>query len=269
LVSKFTLENTTKYRDRFRVEILNVDDMSRFVDFHGKTYLRDGKKLSFDRNDLQSFTLARFMPPEILNYKGRCIAIDPDVFSVQDIYPLFELDLQGRSIACRRYNKDWASSVMLLDCSKLTHWRIDDILLKLRMREIDYQILMTLAYEESILELDAAWNSFDHLDENTKLLHNTNRRTQPWKTGLRRDFVYYKKVNPLLGFVSRVGVDFLLGRQPHGYVKHPDPNQETFFFCQLACALAQGYVTPEFLCREIQRRHVRPDLFKVLSRYID
>lgn len=265
LVSKFTLEHTTRHPSQFTVEILNVDAIQPFINFHGKRYLRSGQLVRFEPQDLQSFTLARFMPPELLGYRGKAIVIDPDVFAVRDIAPLFELDMGGASIACRRYGSGWGSSVMVLHCATLTHWKINDFFHKLESRALDYQVLMTLGYEQRVMELDTTWNSFDHLDATTKLLHFTQRRTQPWKTGLTTDFIVYNRPKPLFGIIPRVWVQYVLGRQPHTYVRHPDPNQEKFFFTQLAGALAHGYVTHEFLHAELECQHVRRDVFKCLA----
>src|SRR3546814_3326785 len=42
--------------------------------------------------------------------------------------------------------------------------------------------------EDAIGPLEEAWNAFDALGPDTKLLHNTGRLSQPWKTGLPIDF---------------------------------------------------------------------------------
>ena len=85
------------------------------------------------------------------------------------------------------------------------------------------------------------WNDFDRLTPATKMLHNTKRRTQPWKTGLPVDFVPADKLGkiPLLGALNRLrarvfGDYAFLGR----YSRHPDPNQEAFFFGLLGECLA-------------------------------
>ena len=81
--------------------------------------------------------------------------------------------------------------------------------------------------------LEDCWNDFDHLDDNTRLIHNTKRRTQPWKTGLPVDYTPANKFKnkPLLASLNRLrakvfGEYGLLGR----YQEHPDKSQEAFFF---------------------------------------
>src|SRR5204862_121996 len=77
---------------------------------------------------------------------------------------------------------------------------------------------------ETIGLFEAAWNDFDRLNANTRLLHNTRRRTQPWKTGLPVDYMLADKVKvfPPFALINRArrqmfGDYGLLGR----YRRHP------------------------------------------------
>jgi hypothetical protein len=268
LVSRYTIERAAAQAGRaIQVEILNVDAMAWCRDLDRRTYRRGGKSVVFSANDLQSFTLSRFMPPQLAGYSGRAVVIDPDVFAVRDISPLFDTELKGAAIAARPRN-GWETSVMLLECARLPHWKLDDFIRRLTTAEWDYDQLIKLGYEAAgtIQPLEPVWNSFDHLDGETRLLHNTNRRTQPWKTGLRKDFVVHKKPRPVFGLIPRVWVDFALGRQPHRYVAHPDPTQERFFLSTLADAIAAGAITREFVAAEIETHHVRRDLLTLVDR---
>ena len=98
----------------------------------GELYLRAGTKLPWRNDDLQSFTPLRFMPPELMGYEGRALVVDPDVFAVGDVWELLSRDMQGKAIMCRVHGGvkrtvrgTYASSVMLLDCAKLKHWRTE------------------------------------------------------------------------------------------------------------------------------------------------
>ena len=62
-------------------------------------YLRDGEKRRWLNNDLQSFTPLRFMPPELMGYKGRAVVIDPDVLRVL-MWELLSRDMRGMSLMC-------------------------------------------------------------------------------------------------------------------------------------------------------------------------
>ena len=83
-----------------------------------------------------------------------------------------------------------ASSVMLLDCAKLTHWRYAravrrNVRLQARLHGLGLPEAGGPQHHRPVRE---RWNDFDHLDQETRLLHNTKRKTQPWKTGLPVDF---------------------------------------------------------------------------------
>ena len=54
----------------------------------GRQYLRSGKIQIF-RNDLQSFTLLRFLAPELNNFEDKILVIDPDVFAVRNPSNIF------------------------------------------------------------------------------------------------------------------------------------------------------------------------------------
>ena len=109
----------------------------------------------------------------------------------------------------------------------------------------------------------------DRLADDTRLLHNTRRLTQPWKTGLPIDWTPAEKSYgiPLLGPVMRLrhrlfGPHGLLGK----YLRHPDRNQERFFFGLVRECLDQGLLTEQQLRQEMAKNHLRHDAFELLDR---
>ncbi|HEX5067046.1 MAG TPA: hypothetical protein VFY49_13085 [Myxococcota bacterium] len=276
LVAQYALHRNSSHADAFDVKIIQQENYAFFRDYEGRRYLRDGAWRVWTNDDLQSFTPLRFAPPELMGYQGRALVIDPDIFAVGDVYELLSRDMRGKAILARRragWKKKtcWASSVMLLDCSKLQHWRCEADFASLFEGRRDYSdwICLRLEPEASLDPLEDEWNDFDRLSEKTRLLHNTRRWTQPWKTGLPVDFVPGDKVLGL-PFVDRLmrwrrewfGDHALLGR----YVRHPDRNQERFFFGLLRECLDRGAVSESLLREEIRRNHVRHDAFEVLDR---
>jgi hypothetical protein len=213
-----------------------------------------------------------------MNYQGRAVVVDPDVFAVGDVYELLSRDMAGKAIMCRTragakriYDGNYASSVMLLDCSTLCHWRVEQQFKELFALERDYRKWINLQYEdpETIGPLEPEWNDFDRLTEHTRMVHNTRRKTQPWKSGLPVDFIPAEtnRLFPPIGWLMRArrklfGDYGLLG----SYVSHPDRNQERLFFGLLRECVAQGTVTPEMLREEMRQNHVRHDAFEVLER---
>jgi hypothetical protein len=231
--------------------------------------------------DLQSFTPLRFMPPELMGYSGRALVIDPDIFAVGDVFELLSRDMQGKAIMCRMRSGVkgiaagklgfFATSVMLLDCSKLTPWRCEEQFNEMFEFNRDYMDWISLKLEprESIGILEPEWNDFDRLTANTKMVHNTRRITQPWKTGLPVDFTPAEtfRLFPPLGWVMRwrrqlFGTHAFLGR----YRRHPDTNQENFFFGLLRECLEKGIVTEDLVREEMNENHVRHDAFEVIER---
>ncbi len=273
LVSQYSIQRNSAHNDAFDVRIIDTKDHPFLQAKEGQLYLRDGLKREWLMDDLQSFTPLRFMPPELMNYAGRAVVIDPDVFAVGDVWELLSRDMGGKAIMCRGRSgsKEFASSVMLLDCAKLTHWRVEEQFNEMFEFRRDYMewICLKLEPRETIGPLEPEWNDFDRLTDKTKLLHNTKRWTQPWKTGLQVDFTPSTKTQSFrpLGWYRRArqalfGRYALLGR----YKRHPDPNQERFFFGLLRECLEKGIISEDMLRDEMRRKHVRHDAFEVIER---
>jgi hypothetical protein len=277
LVSRYSLKRNSKNADKFDVKLIDTADHDFLKARDGQTYLRDGVERVWYFDDLQSFTPLRFMPPELMGCEGRAVVMDPDIFAAGDIWALLERDMEGAAILCRARSGSkgrrgvMASSVMLLDCTKLTHWQCERQFNEMFAFERDYMdwIGLKLEPEGTIALLDHEWNDFDRLAPDTKLLHNTKRKTQPWKTGLKVDYFPPEKPggSAALGWLYRVrrrvfGDYAFMGH----YLPHPDPNQERFFFGLLRECLDQGIVSEEMLRAEMQQNHVRHDAFEVLDR---
>lgn len=273
LVAKYALQRNSIHTDKFQVRIINNQDFPFFQAREGQLFLRGGERRPWLNDDLQSFTPLRFMPPELMGYSGRAVVIDPDVFAVGDVWELLSRNMQGKAIFCRshRGRKGLATSVMLLDCAKLTHWHCERQFNELFDLKRDYLDWIALKPEprESIGLLEDEWNDFDRLTEHTRMLHNTKRLTQPWKTGLPVDFRPAENFRwfPPKGWLRKarrhlLGEYALLGK----YSPHPDPKQEQFFFGLLRECLEEGAVSEDLLRDEIRRNHIRHDAFQVLER---
>jgi len=96
IVAEHALKRNSKHGDEFDVRIIHHKDYPFFLEKEGKPYLRDGVHRKWHNNDLQSFTLTRFMPPELMGYKGRAVCIDPDVFALGDVWELLPRDWRAR-----------------------------------------------------------------------------------------------------------------------------------------------------------------------------
>ncbi len=267
IVGRHSLKRNSANPDAFDVRITSQEDFPIFQEFQGRKFLRGGNWRTWDNADLQSFTPVRFMPPELMEYEGRAIVIDPDVFAVGDINELFNRDMGEKAIFAKPrpghkgHANYVASSVMLLDCAKLKHWNVRKQFEAMFAGELDYEEWIELRKEpvETIGHLESYWNDFDRLAPDTRLIHNTKRRTQPWKTGLPIDFTNRPtKILRLLGISGY--------RRKGNYLPHPDPKQEQFFFGLLKECFESGQITKEQIEAEMRENHVRHDAFDVMER---
>jgi hypothetical protein len=159
---------------------------------------------------------------------------------------------------------------MLLDCPRLTHWQWERDIDDLFTGTLKLGPWLTLLDEspERIGLFEEEWNHLDTLTETTKLLHNTEIPTQPWKTGLPADYHEHAPQDPVpLQALKRVARRML--RKGTGgtvfYRPHPDPRQEQLFFALLKECLEQGSVTRRFLRRAIRKNYLRKDAFALLG----
>ena len=291
-VAAYLLKRNSANPDAFEVELMELKDLPALHGRTGQHYQRNGVDVAWDNEDLQSFTLTRFLPPELMDYKGRAVVIDPDVFALGDVNELLNMDMQGKAIRCRHIDAHkqqpdhWATSVMLLDNEKLSHWRWQENLDELFAGKRDYREWMSLLLEDqsTIGDLDEVWNSLDTLTPETRMLHTTKRITQPWKTGLPVDFSRIDKPPRLwkkarkrhlvpsddswLGHKIREG--FRRGEHsliPRTYQPNSDPKQVDFFFETVAECLEKGVFDEAVVKREMAAGHVRKDALEVVAGY--
>jgi hypothetical protein len=277
IVAEYALRRHSSNNDKFDVRIMNYDDITVFRQREGEKFLRGGGKRVWVRDDLQSFTPSRFLPPQLMGYQGRAVVIDPDVFALADVWELLSRDMQGKAIMCRQKSGNkgrrgcLATSVMLLDCEKLTHWRFEEQFNAMFEGRRDYMKWICLKYEnpETIGFFEHEWNDFDHLTDSTKMLHTTKRKHQPWKTGLPID---YRPADTFQLFPPRHWIrrarrslfgDYgLLG----SYGQHPDPKQENFFFGLVRECLDRGIVSEAQLREAMAENHLRHDALELIER---
>lgn len=276
IVAEYALKRNSAHADKFDVRIMHHKDYPFFWEKEGQQYLREGHHRIWRNDDLQSFTLTRFMPPELMNYKGRSVEIDPDIFAIGDIWELLTMDMGGKAVLARplRGKKGeagyMATSVMVMDNARLTHWRGEESFRELFEDKRDYGEWIGLKYEDpdTIGMLAEEWNDLDRLTSATKMLHTTLRRTQPWKTGLPVDHIP-RDAKPGIPFSRPVNA---LKRKVFGdyaflgkYREHPDKLQEHLFFALLKECVDEGLVTQVMLDEQMAANHVRHDARDVLA----
>ncbi|MFO1154992.1 MAG: hypothetical protein U1E42_15240 [Rhodospirillales bacterium] len=277
LIAEYSLKRNSRHANAFDVRIMHTKDYPFLKERDGQAYKRDGMDRVWRYDDLQSFTPLRFLPPELMEYNGRALVIDPDIFAVADVWELLSHDMDGAAICCRLREMPkglygyYASSVMLLDCAKLRHWRVAEQFADLFALKLDYMEWISLKLEPkgTIGRIAKEWNDFDRLTPQTKMLHNTRRITQPWKTGLPIDFTPPDSFSPIpvVAWIMRVGRHVIgaNGLISH-YLRHPDRHQEQFFFGLLREGLDRGAISESVVRAEMQADHVRHDAFEIMGR---
>jgi hypothetical protein len=286
IVAEYAFRRNSAHNDKFDVKIVNVNDFPYFAAHEGKKYLRGKTWRPWLNNDLQSFTLTRFMPPELSGFKGRSVVVDPDVFPVTDVWPLFERDMKGKAILARprsrsgkqsKLNYCSATSVMVLDHSKLTHWNIEQQFEDMFRGKRDYKDWVCLRTEDpdTIGPLETEWNDLDVLTAKTRMLHTTKRKTQPWKTGLPIDFRPAEPTNiplnpAMIYHRSRRKIGEAMGKTEYfglgHYKQNPDLNQERFFFGLVKECVEKGIISEDQLREQMKLNHVRHDAFEIIER---
>lgn len=142
------------------------------------------------------FSFARFAIPALAGYAGRAIYLDADMLVFSDISELWSLPMDGAKVLCQESLPDHIAasapraggrrkkqcSVMLLDCAAL-NWDVREIIAGLGP-SYTYEELMDhlciLEDAEVGYSVPITWNSLEHWDEDTRLIHYTDMMTQPW-----------------------------------------------------------------------------------------
>lgn len=142
------------------------------------------------------FSFARFAIPELSKYDGRAIYLDADMLVFHDILELWRLDLGDAYVACQQdlpeavaataptpgTRRKKQCSVMLLDCAKLD-WDAKKIIAGLGPEYTYEQLMETLCILPEMrisYDIPTRWNSLEHFDDETSLIHYTDMMTQPW-----------------------------------------------------------------------------------------
>ena len=275
LVSQYSFKRNSPNGDKFDVNIIHSNDHPFLRAKEGQSFLRAGGMRVWHMEDLQSFTPLRFLAPELMGYEGRAVVVDPDVFAVGDVYELLTRDMAGKAIMCRtrtgskgegggsRHERD-AAGVRQAHPLALRGAVRGAVRGQARLHGLDPAAGRT---QGSIGLFEDEWNDFDRLTEKTKLLHNTKRQTQPWKSGLPIDFTWAdKKVEPLKPATWPRLIKRWKTASETTYKSHPDANQERFFFGLLRECLDKGVVTEDLLREEMRHNHIRHDALDLVER---
>ena len=221
----------------------------------------------WDPDDLQSFTPLRFAPPKLMGYEGRAVVTDPDCFGVGDVAELFDRDMGGKAVMAvprpghNKRNDYVATSVMLLDCAKLEALGLRpgpgrSVRPPLRLYRLDRAEARGPRRRSACSSPSGTTSTGSTPD--TKILHTTKRRTQPWKTGLPVDYTLRER-GPL---------DFLrrLEAPPLRAASRPQPGGVGLFAARRHGRPA-AWSPSRSWSREMAADHIRHDSLELIERY--
>lgn len=241
------------------VEILDLESCDILNRNIGKQYLRNGKLVSFEYNDLQSFTLLRFLPPKIQS-SGFCLVIDPDIFAIKNpLEKLRKIITKDVDIFCTEINNQLRSEVMILNLENKI-WDYNHLIEDLFNQRIDYSKLLNLSFFKNlkIKKLDIVFNHHDKINEETIFLHTSNRITQPWKEGLNINFKTFftnkYKILNLIKYFLRMNYDPRVISKK--FLSHPNINVNNFIIKTFNEAIKNKYVNKEELDLAVMNNYI-------------
>lgn len=199
------LEHSIKKNTNCNVDIIPMIDLETPIPNNPKNWQRTG------------FSYSRFCIPALAGYSGRAIYMDADMQVFGDIKELWDIPMNGAKVVIQKEVKHTEStlqktnapskrpkqsSVMILDCSALK-WDVNTVIKGLNDNTYDYEQLM---YELCILNEDEInysipfeWNSLEHYDKETKLIHYTDMGTQPWVSANNSNgFLWFSEVKEMI-----------------------------------------------------------------------
>tara|TARA_Y100000590_G_C15701491_1_gene1006959 strand:+ start:1538 stop:2380 length:843 start_codon:yes stop_codon:yes gene_type:complete len=254
--------NVAKYSfERFgcKVNIMDAEKNELLKKSFNKNIIRNKKTITY-KDDLQSFTLLRFLAPQLDNYKNKILVIDPDIFALKNPKDLYDKFVNETiNIVCTYYGESPRSEMMMINANKVS-WKFEKIVEDLFNLQLDYSDLMKLKFDNSLVinKIENKYNSHDKLDENTVLLHTTSRITQPWKIGLNVDFErHYTKKYLIKENIKRLmSMKYNYDALSKKYIMHK--NKLVFeTICKLFKeAYKSNYITKEMLNLSIDNNYI-------------
>ena len=141
-----------------------------------------------------AFNTWRWCVPGVYGYRGKSIYLDSDQIVLADIAELWEALPAGKMMACVKNaigvfgkkkipepNKN-QTSVMVIN-NELAMWNSKALVKEVNEGRLSYADMMQAAWltPDEVHELDPAWNHFGVRNRETKLLHYSHVKSQPFR----------------------------------------------------------------------------------------
>jgi lipopolysaccharide biosynthesis glycosyltransferase len=224
VLERKTLIHSLRTNSKRELDIYVFNGTHNSIEHNDDTPVLADMPLSIKYRNYTEFSNYRWLIPAICHHQGRAIFLDSDMVCLKDIGELFDANMKGCAMLAKaeayKGEKSWGMSNILFDCSKC-HFDLEQI-----FREVDEGLYTNTDFHQmsptflaqhpfALGPLDANWNSFDHCDEQTKLIHYTNLGTQPWKfAGHKHEALWFAHFNQARksGLISNSDVAKTLSR---------------------------------------------------------
>lgn len=147
-----------------------------------------------------NFGFVRFIIPSMFNFEGKAIYVDADQLVLTDVEGLWSSLDDEHDIAVVQNAEGFfgdkvvqqcnQTSVMVLNCERLKNWDpktlFDNVVpnrAPLEDNQIHYRDFIKLDWmdQSRLQSLDPRWNHFNIIQDDSKLVHFSHVRSQPWK----------------------------------------------------------------------------------------
>lgn len=224
LLERKTLIHSLHKNSRRKLDVYVFNGTHNSIEHNDEPPVLADMPLWIKYKNYTEFSNYRWLIPAICGHQGRAIFLDSDMVCLGDIGELFDTDMQGNAMLAKaeayKGKQSWGMSNILFDCSKC-HFDLEQIFREIENGQFTNTEFHQMApaflamHPYAMGKLDPNWNSFDHFDEHTKLIHYTNLRTQPWKfSGHPHESLWFKYFNDARksGLISNSDIDTTLAR---------------------------------------------------------
>jgi lipopolysaccharide biosynthesis glycosyltransferase len=224
LLERKTLIHSLRKNSRRQLDIYVFNGTHNAIERNDEPPVLADMPLWIKYRNYTEFSNYRWLIPAICGHQGRAIFLDSDMVCLADIGELFDTPMADCAMLAKaeayKGKHSWGMSNILFDCSKC-HFDLEQI-----FQEVDAGKFTNSEFHQmapaflakhpfQLGKLDPNWNSFDHVDEKTRLIHYTNLRTQPWKfAGHAHEalwFTYFHEARKA-GVISNADIDKTLAR---------------------------------------------------------
>tara|TARA_S200000501_G_scaffold351700_1_gene369811 strand:- start:482 stop:1324 length:843 start_codon:yes stop_codon:yes gene_type:complete len=248
-------------------KIIFVEDFKQITKYFGSTYIRKGKKVIF-KDDLQSFTLLRFLIPQLSKSKAPIMIIDPDIFAIKNPVSILNEVKDDQKLYCTFVNNLPRTEMMVLNPEN-KFWNFEKLLKDLFDLKIDYDDLFKLKFlnHDSLGKLNNKYNSLDQINKETVLLHTTNRNTQPWKEGLKIDFeIHASKFNIITNYLKKtIGLKYNEDIIAKYYKQHPDEEVVNYLVTIFNKAYQNNVFSRDEILNSSKNKYISNDFIRKLD----